>query len=105
LTSFARPRATTAASHLLTNWGKKRLVTLDGETAALKAAKPKGKRKAGGGRPRKYTDEATVCLRKVWAFYDFQCGTLPAPLMRLQMPVLEGSETFGITQETAAKLI
>jgi hypothetical protein len=93
------------ASHLLSNWGKTRLVTLDGGTAALKAAKPKGKRRAGGGRPRAYTDEVIACLRKVRAFYDFQCGTLPAPLMRLQMPVLEGSETFGITQETAAKLI
>ncbi|MDR1469854.1 MAG: hypothetical protein LBT00_11230, partial [Spirochaetaceae bacterium] len=97
MTSFARPRAITAASHLLSNGDGTRLATFDGETTALKAARPKGKRKAGGGRPRAYTDEAIACLRKVWAFYDFQCGTLLAPLMRLQMPVLEGSETFGIT--------
>ena len=94
------------ALHLLVNWDKTHTVTLDGQTAGLKAGRPKQKRKPGGGRPKVYPDEAIAVLEKIWAFDGRPCGTMLAIKLRPQMPFFIKDTDFGpqIAPEIAAAL-
>ena len=92
--------------HILANWDKTHLVTLDGQTAGLKAGRSKQKRKPGGGRPKVYTDEAIAVLEKIWAFDGRPCGIILAVKLRQQMPFFIEDTKFGpeISPEIAAAL-
>ncbi|MDR2476160.1 MAG: transposase, partial [Treponema sp.] len=50
------------ALHILANWGGTCLARVEGKTVKLTAARPKRKRKPGGGRPKVYSDEAVAVL-------------------------------------------
>ena len=67
--------------------------------------KPEKKRPANRKGKRVYTDGVIKCLRHVWAFFWYKCGKILAPLMRQQMRYIAGWPAFGITEETAEKLI
>ena len=74
-------------AHKLTNWGRKRYGTLNGEAVKFIAKEPvKGCHKAAGGkkrgRPEKYNKAFVRVLEAVWDFFDFQCEKLLAPLLR-----------------------
>ncbi|GHT73409.1 integrase [Spirochaetia bacterium] len=93
------------ALHLLANWGTSCVVEVDGKPVKLRAGKPARKRKPGGGRPRVYTDDVIAALRTIWEFFDFQCGTLLAPLIRLMIDFLAADPLFGVTAGIRAKLL
>jgi hypothetical protein len=93
------------ALHILANWGKTRLVNVEGVVVALKAEKPKKPRKSRGGRPKKYGDEVIAAVCRIWEFFDYQCGKLLAPLIRLMIDFLVAEAEFDITSEIGAKLL
>jgi hypothetical protein len=93
------------AIHILTNWGKTQLAQVDGDTIKLKAGKPKRPRKPGGGRPKKYGEDAIAVVCRVWEFFDYQCGKLLVPLIRLMIEFLTAEAEFGITPEIRAQLL
>jgi hypothetical protein len=78
------------ALHVLANWGSTCLARVEGKTVKLKAARPKRKRKPGGGRPKVYSDDAKGALmtqrvppmilsrEKLY----FSLDVLPAPVLR-----------------------
>jgi len=67
--------------------------------------KPQEKRPSNRKGKRIYSDEVVRCLRLVWTFFWFKCGKILAPLMRQQMRFIAQWKAFGITEETAEKLI
>jgi hypothetical protein len=72
------------ALHILTQWGKETLLTVEGKPVKLKARTVK--RRKGGGREPVYGPEVSTSLRDIWAFFWYPCGKILAPLMRQQMP-------------------
>ena len=93
------------AIHLLANWGKTKQVTIDGKTVKLTAAKPRKPKKNNGGRPKKYGDDVIAALGKIWEFFDYQCGKLLAPLIKLTIEFLAEESEFGISDEIKKKLL
>jgi hypothetical protein len=64
-------------AHVLTNYGKRRTVEIDGETVVLEARLPRRKREPGkrGGRPPRYRQEAFVrVLTRIWEDHGRPCG-------------------------------
>ncbi len=60
------------ASWILTPWGKKRYVRVDGELVALVVGqRRKRKRRV---RPRVYDEPVLKALKKVWYIFDCRCG-------------------------------
>jgi hypothetical protein len=91
------------ALHLLTHWGKTRLVKLEGQVVQLTAGKPKQRKKRAG--KLLYGPEVIESLRLVWEFFGFMCGKLLAPFLRQQMPFFEPWPAFHITPEVREKLL
>jgi hypothetical protein len=92
------------AVHLPANWGKTKQVTIDGKPVkpvALKARKPKN----NGGRPKKYGDDVITVVSKIWKFFDYRCGKLLAPLIKLMIEFLAAEPEFGISGEIKKKLL
>ena len=89
------------ALHMLANWGKSRLIGVNGKPVKLRV----GKRKASGGRPKKYGEEVIRAVRHIWEFFDYQCGKLLAPLIKGMIEFLKADAEFGITDEIRAKLL
>jgi hypothetical protein len=73
--------------HAFANWGKTAALRLGGETARAKA--PPLKRQKGGGRKPKYSGGFAIVLRKIWAFFPYRCGKIPASFLREQIEFLE----------------
>jgi hypothetical protein len=59
--------------------------------------------RASGGRKPKYAGDFVIVLRKIWAFFSYRCGKIPAPFMREQMGFLE--RPFRITEKDKALLL
>lgn len=94
------------AIHLLTHWGTTRNVTLKGESIRLRAGcTPANRSTDSRGRPRRYTDETIASLMRVWDFFDYRCGKLLAPLLRLHMDRIARVEKFGITHSIRKQLL
>ena len=75
------------AIFLLQNWGKRRVVKIDGElveivVGSVRKKKRKPREKIYGSREKK-------ALKKVWLIFDCPCGKRLAPLLRTMLPVLE----------------
>jgi hypothetical protein len=87
--------------HVLSNWGKITIKHLDGQEVRLTAS-PR-KRRKGGGRKPKYSDDCIIVLRKVWAFFSYRCGKILAPFIREHMRFLE--QPFAITGKDKALLL
>ena len=87
------------ALHQLANWGKTTTVRMDGETVKLKAGTRR--RRKGGGRKPVYAGDFAIALRKIWAYFWYRCGKIPAPFLRENMRFLE--QPFGITPEASAE--
>jgi hypothetical protein len=84
------------ALHLLANWGKTKQLTIDGKAVKLTAKKPKKAKANKGGRPKKYGDDVIAVVCKIWEFFDYQCGKLLAPLIKLMIDFLVAEPEFGI---------
>ena len=87
--------------HILANWGRIVVASIDGKTASIKASS--SKRRKGGGRKQKYSGDFVIVLRKIWAFFSYRCGKILAPFMREQMGFLEGP--FRITEKDKELLL
>ena len=99
LTGYHRKSAVRLLSARLV---KQVLTYIDGKPVKIK---PEKKRPSNRKGKRVYTDEVINCLRLVWTFFWFKCGKILAPLMRQQMPYIAQWPAFGITGETAEKLV
>lgn len=94
------------AIHLLAHWGIKRILTIEGKPIALRAGRANRKNMAASrGRPRRYTDATVESLKKVWDFFDYRCGKLLAPLLRLHMDHIARVEKFEITHSVREQLL
>jgi hypothetical protein len=95
------------AVHILKNHGRTVSGTADGKPVKYRAGKPKKdvKSRGGGGRPKKYGDDVIGAVCRVWEFFDYQCGKLLAPLIRLMIDFLAADPEFGITPLIKAKLM
>jgi hypothetical protein len=93
------------AVHLLTTWNTAHWVKLDGKLVRLKTGTP-GKSKKRTGKLR-YGPEVIAVLRRIWEEYDYRCGKLLAPQIRLMIDFLEQDELFGplITSDIKAQLL
>ncbi|MDR1025734.1 MAG: transposase family protein [Treponema sp.] len=93
------------AIHLLSTWNTTHWVNRNGILVRLKTGTPQ-KRKKRTGTPR-YGPDVIKVVRLLWAEYDYRCGKLLAPQIRLILPFLEHDEIFGplITPEITAQLL
>jgi len=87
-------------AHLLANWGKKRYAVAGGKLVKYVAVEPaRGCQKAPGdaktGRPEKYHPAFVQVLKAIWERFDFQCGTLLAPLIRGMIDFLAAEFKLG----------
>jgi len=87
--------------HVLANWGRTVVASTNGKAAMVTS--PPGKRRKGGGRKPKYSGNFVIALRRIWAFFSYQCGKILAPFMRKQIGFLEGP--FRITEKDKALLL
>jgi hypothetical protein len=81
---------------------KEVLVYINGKPVKLK---PQKKRPANRKGKMLYSDEVVKALRILWMFFWYKCGKILAPLMRQQMAYIAQWPAFGITEETAEKLV
>jgi len=78
-------------------------VRTGGNTIKFVAAKKK-KDKKKKGRPRIYTYDVFLALRKTWAIFDFICGKRLAPFMAEAVRKLEKHKELDITAGVRKKL-
>ena len=91
------------AVHLLGRWGKKQIIFIDQKPVEFVVGTPR-KRKTSR-RPRVYDEPVHQALRRIWEFFDYQCGKRLVALMRANMEVLQAEPEFAIEKSVAAKLI
>ncbi len=73
-----------------------------GKRIKFVAAKAKAGKK---GRPKIYTYDVFLALRKIWAVFDFICGKRLAPFMEEAVEKLEAHKEIDLTGEVREKLI
>jgi hypothetical protein len=88
------------AIHILTNWGKRKLVGQDGETIQAIA----GKRRKSYTRAPTYTIGVKTALVKVWKIYGCICGKRLRSVLKGQMRVLRNCRTFSFSEPVWDKL-
>jgi hypothetical protein len=76
------------ASHLLHNWGKRRIRIVNGERVeaviGVKPTSPKQRKK-----PRRYDETIITLLEKIWAIADGLCGKRLRAFIHTALPILE----------------
>jgi hypothetical protein len=80
-------------AHLIANCGKTRYALSDGKSVKFIAKQPvKGRSKTLGGaktgRPKKYHNTFVAALKTIWELFDYQCGKLLSPMIRLMIEFL-----------------
>jgi hypothetical protein len=90
------------AIFLLQNWGKRRVVLIDGElveivVGSVRKKKRKPREKIYGSREKK-------ALKKVWIIFDCPCGKRLVPLLRMMLPILENFGEIELDESTRANL-
>jgi hypothetical protein len=90
------------AIHLLSNWGKEKIIKIYGKPVRviIGARKKKVKR----NRPRKYDDDVKKALKKVWYIYDCICGKRLAPVLRTMLSILYKFKEVDFSLEVREKL-
>lgn len=91
------------ASHLLTHWGRARLVRVSGETVRIKVgegASPQERR----GRKRYYDEAVVEGLKQVWAVFGMMCGKYLAAAMRTFLPYPEFLVELELEESVREKL-
>jgi hypothetical protein len=75
------------AIHLLANWGKVKLRTVEGKLVRFVVGKPTKRRKRA---PRRiYGQTVRKAVQKLWQLFDYMCGKrLAVPALRVCLPVL-----------------
>jgi hypothetical protein len=87
-------------AHLLANWGKTRYALINGKSVKLIAKNPaKAPKNARGGtkrgRPKKYTAAFASLLCDIWELFEWRCGKLLAPMLRLMIDFLAAEFCFS----------
>jgi len=87
---------------LLQNWGKRRVVQIDGElieivVGSVRKRKRKPREKIYGSREKK-------ALKKVWIIFDCPCGKRFVPVLRIMLPILENFGEIELDEPTRANL-
>ena len=93
------------AVHLLTNLCKTKQVTIDGKPVKLIVGKARKPKKNNGGSPKKYGDDVITVLSKICKFFDYRCGKLLAPLIKLAIDFLAAEPEFGISGDRKYDLL
>ena len=90
------------ASWILRNWGKRKIVRLDGDLVELVVGRPRKKQRKP--RERVYDEEVFEALKKVWAIFDCICGKRLVAVLRTMLPILEKFGEIDFSQEVRSKL-
>jgi hypothetical protein len=90
------------AMHLLNTWGTKKIHVVDGKPFEFVVGEPRKRKKRT--RERMYDEPVRDSLRKLWEFFDYQCGKRLVVLIRANMEVLKVEPEFDIDEALAAKL-
>jgi hypothetical protein len=90
------------AMHLLNTWGTKKIHVVDGKPIEFVVGEPRKRNKRT--RERMYDEPVRDSLRKLWEFFDYQCGKRLVVLIRANMEVLKVEPEFDIDEALAAKL-
>jgi hypothetical protein len=94
-------------AHLLANWGKTRYAVAGGKPVkyVAKGASKARKNACGGkkgGRPKKYGPAFAALLYEIWEFFEWRCGKLLAPMLRLMTGFL--AEEYSLDDAACALL-
>lgn len=95
----------TYASHLLSNWGKVKLLRLDGKLVRIKAGQRTRQAVEHRGRKRTYDEELQEALIRVWAVYDLMCGKRLVVAMRAVLASEEFRQAMGLSETIRGKLM
>lgn len=90
------------ALHLLSNWGKVKLIRIDGKLIKLKAGNKK--RKPYPERKRIYNKEFQDALIEVWELSDYLCGKGLKPFIKVVESFIRGNVNFIFTNSIWKKL-
>ena len=77
-------------------------ITTGGKRIKFVAAKKKKKKR---GKPRIYTYDVFLKLKKIWVIFDFICGKRLAPFMAEAVEKLEKHKEIDLTDEVRQKLV
>jgi hypothetical protein len=91
------------AGWILCNWGKKRIVYLNGELVELIVGQPRKKRRKP--RERTYDEQVFKALKKIWAMFDCICGKRLVVVLRTMLPVLEKFGEIDLNETVREKLL
>ena len=90
------------ALHLLSNWGKVKLVRIDGKLIKLKAGNKK--RKPYPYRKRIYDEGFQEALIEIWKFSDYICGKSLKPFIKVVESFIRGNNNFTFNNSIWEKL-
>lgn len=98
LTSYNRKYAI----WLLQNWGKRRVVRIDGELVEVVVGSVRRRKR----KPRKriYGAAEKKALKKLWAIFDCPCGKRLVPLLHTMLPILEKFGEIELDTSTRTNL-
>jgi hypothetical protein len=87
-------------AHILANWGKTRYAAINGKSVKLIAKSPPQARKKPSegtkrGRPKKYTHAFARVVYDIWELFEWRCGKLLAPMLRLMIDFLTDEFNFS----------
>jgi len=91
------------AIHLLSNWGKKKIRMIDGQSVELVVGEPKSYKKKVVKRI--YDEAVKEALKKIWETFDYMCGKRLVVLLRINIDVFCETEDFSISEEVREKLM
>jgi hypothetical protein len=91
------------AIHLLVNWGKAKLRTVEGKPVRFIVGKPPKRKKRAGWR--RYDEAVRAAVRKIWELFDYMCGKRLAVLIRMNVALLCSQPELGIQEAVQQKLL
>jgi hypothetical protein len=90
------------AIHLLSNWGKEKILKINGKPVKVIIGEKKEKVKRN--KPREYDGDVKEALKKVWYIYDCICGKRLAPVLKTMLCILYKFKAVDFSLEVREKL-
>lgn len=90
------------AIHILLNWGKEKIIKINGK--AVRVIIGKRKKKLTRNKTKIYDIEVQKALKKVWYIFDCMCGKRLAPILKTMIAILYRFGEVDFKEEIGKKL-
>ena len=100
LTGYSRKHAIT----VLNNWGKSRLMWIDGKLVQVVGGQPHRSKKHRRKKPKVYDERVFKVVKKIWYLFDCMCGKRLVQVLRTMLPLLEKYGEVELDEQLREKL-